>query len=229
MSYRGEQKNADGSIIYVYEAKSYWNSAKKRSEQKRVYIGTKDPVTGEFKPNEKYYIIHPEAVADNKNMEIPDGFRIVKALDYGHVYFLRKIAEQLGIVDRLKADNDETWENKLTLVIHKALGYVELKGCVLWSETVYGVPELSDRQYKLQKKGFEKECAELADMIRVSVTKSLDDSGLSREYSFEALMMELMKIKLIIFKIGRRSVTELTDMQKAIFKELGVDTAELMG
>ena len=228
MSYRGEQKNADGTKIYVYEATSYWNSAKKRAEQKRVYIGTKDIETGEFKPNEKYYIIHPEEVAGNADMEIPEGFRIAKALDYGHVFLIRQVAEQLGIIDRMKADYGDAWENKLSLVIYKTLGYEKLAGSILWSETVYGTPELSERQYKLQKKDFEKTCTELAESIRVEIAARLDNSGLSKAYSFDSLMMELAKIKLIIFTIGRKSVTELTDMQKAIFTELGVDAGKLI-
>ena len=52
MSYRGEQKIKDK--IYVYEAVAVWNPDKKRSEQRRVYIGRKDPDTGAFLPNRKY-------------------------------------------------------------------------------------------------------------------------------------------------------------------------------
>ena len=44
MSFRGEQK-VKGKI-YVYEATAVWNAQKQRSEQKRIYIGTKDPETG---------------------------------------------------------------------------------------------------------------------------------------------------------------------------------------
>lgn len=228
MSYRGEQKSKDGSTIYVYEAKSYWNSNKKRSEQKRVYIGTKDPVTGEFKPNEKYYIIHPEEAADNKNISIPDGFKIIKTLDYGHVFCLVKIAEQIGLLDEFRKLYGADSEYKLTMIIHAALGYQDMKTCVLWSETVYGLSELSERQYKRQKKDFEEECYKWSEKLKMAVIQRLDASGLSREYNFDTLMMELMKIKIIIFQIGRVSVTELTDMQRAIFKELGIDVAEIV-
>lgn len=37
---------------YVYEYKNYWNSDKKRSEQKREYIGR--IIGGEFVPNRVY-------------------------------------------------------------------------------------------------------------------------------------------------------------------------------
>jgi len=47
MSYRIEQKN--GNRIYVYEATNHWDPVKKRAQQKRVYLGVKDPKTGEIR------------------------------------------------------------------------------------------------------------------------------------------------------------------------------------
>ena len=55
MSYRGEQKIKGKT--YVYEAVAVWNPEKKRSEQKRIYIGTRDPETGDFIPNRKYELL----------------------------------------------------------------------------------------------------------------------------------------------------------------------------
>ena len=45
MSYQIEQKNGDK--VYVYEATYHWDSEKKRSQQTCVYLGVKDPKTGE--------------------------------------------------------------------------------------------------------------------------------------------------------------------------------------
>lgn len=55
MSYRGEQKIKGKT--YVYEAIAVWNPEKKRSEQKRVYIGSRDPETGDFIPNKTYELL----------------------------------------------------------------------------------------------------------------------------------------------------------------------------
>jgi hypothetical protein len=44
--YRVEQKIHGHT--YVYEVTSYWDAKKKQSRQKRVYIGRKDPKTGEI-------------------------------------------------------------------------------------------------------------------------------------------------------------------------------------
>lgn len=48
MSYVVEQKVGDK--IYVYEATSRWDPKKKQSRQTRVFLGRKDPVTGEIIP-----------------------------------------------------------------------------------------------------------------------------------------------------------------------------------
>lgn len=69
MSYRGEQKNKNK--IYVYEAIAIWNSEKHRSEQKRIYIGTKDPITRKFYPNKKYFELYGDEGAPEDADAIP--------------------------------------------------------------------------------------------------------------------------------------------------------------
>ena len=54
MGFRGEQTGKNG-VVYIYDATSVWNAAKQRSEQKRIYIGKKDPETGKLIPNKKYF------------------------------------------------------------------------------------------------------------------------------------------------------------------------------
>lgn len=53
MSYQEEQKI--NGTTYVYEATASWDKANQHSQSKRIYIGKKDPVTGEFQPNKHYY------------------------------------------------------------------------------------------------------------------------------------------------------------------------------
>ena len=48
MAYRGEQKIKGKT--YVYQAVAEWDKDKKRSKQKRIYIGCKDEKTGGFIP-----------------------------------------------------------------------------------------------------------------------------------------------------------------------------------
>ena len=48
---------------YVYEYKNHWNSEKKRSEQKREYIGR--IIDGRFVPN-KVYLLRQELEEERK-------------------------------------------------------------------------------------------------------------------------------------------------------------------
>lgn len=75
MSFRGEQK-VKGKI-YVYEATAIWNAQKQRSEQKRIYIGTKDPETGKFIPNKKYYQLHGDETPEQKNDTLPPPVKVL--------------------------------------------------------------------------------------------------------------------------------------------------------
>ena len=58
MSFRGEQ--VIKGTTYVFEAIAQWDAEKQQSRQKRIYIGKKDPVTGAFLPNKKYYELYGE-------------------------------------------------------------------------------------------------------------------------------------------------------------------------
>ena len=76
MSYVIEQKV--GNHIYFYEVTSYWDPQKKQPRQKRKYLGKKDPATGHLCP--------------------PQTGRTPRlAKDYGHVYLLQAVAEQIGL------------------------------------------------------------------------------------------------------------------------------------
>ena len=94
MSYRGEQ--IINGTIYVYESEAIWGSVKKRSEQKRTYIGKRDPKTGEFILNKRYYELYNETTPqENANPSA------VKSVDFGHIYLLVKIAHSTGLASSL--------------------------------------------------------------------------------------------------------------------------------
>jgi len=82
MSFRVEKK--DGNNIYVYETVSYWDKEKKQSRQKRVYLGVKDPETGQI--------------------TTPMKSRIPKfSKDYGNIYFLEQICKKYKL-DKILSD-----------------------------------------------------------------------------------------------------------------------------
>ena len=78
MSYRIEQKVKNHT--YVYQVDSYWDKEKKQSRQKRIYLGKKDPVTGELEKEKE---------------------SIYSSLDYGHTALLQALSKKLGITPEL--------------------------------------------------------------------------------------------------------------------------------
>ncbi len=113
MAFTSEQKI--GKYIYVYEANNYWDKEKKQSRQKRTYLGRKNPETGEIIPTQKD--------------PVPRSFR-----DYGNVYLLRVLAEQIGLVDCLKQVYGDLWKQILTCVLYEISEAKPLYLCRLWTE-----------------------------------------------------------------------------------------------
>jgi hypothetical protein len=58
MSFRGKQ--VIKGMAYIFEAIAQWDAEKQQFRQKCIYIGKKDPVTGAFLPNKKYYKLYGE-------------------------------------------------------------------------------------------------------------------------------------------------------------------------
>ncbi len=102
MPVRGTQ-NINGTE-YVYEYISIWNSAKKRSEQKRNYIGKN--IEGLFVPNKKYtlqqQLEHATAEAEAEAKPEPIPAAGCKRLFYGAIYLLDSIGQTTGIIEDLK-------------------------------------------------------------------------------------------------------------------------------
>ncbi|OHD13301.1 MAG: hypothetical protein A2Z96_03105 [Spirochaetes bacterium GWB1_48_6] len=65
---------------------SYCDKEKRQPRQRRTYIGRKDPVSGD----------------DVKHPEIHD------ALEFGNIFLLKSITEQIGLTDDLKSVIPET-------------------------------------------------------------------------------------------------------------------------
>ena len=69
-----------GKYTYTYNIESYWDKDKKQPRQRRIFLGRKDPLTGE--------------IIDTKNIEksIP-----VQSYDFGVTYFCKNIISKLGL------------------------------------------------------------------------------------------------------------------------------------
>ena len=146
MSYRGEQKIK--GKIYVYEAIAYWDKTKKHSIQKRIYIGTKDEVSGEFIPNKKYYELYGNQPGQDTKPSLPS---IIKTDDYGEVYFLRQIANATGLSSVLESVFPSTHKELLACAVFLVTTKNALHLCKQWSESVYdfGGLKLSSQRISL--------------------------------------------------------------------------------
>lgn len=114
--------------IYLYEAESYWDSEKKQSRQRRKYLGKLDPDT-------------QEAVTPRK---LPV---VSSACEYGHLYFLRQIAERIGLVDSLRgAFGSEMAATYLSLASFQVLASKPWYLYEHWSEELMGTAKLTSQK-----------------------------------------------------------------------------------
>jgi transposase len=115
MSYVVEQKV--GESIYLYEATSYWDPQKKQSRQKRIYLGKKDPTTGEAKRPRNPLPRH--------------------AKDYGNVYLLKEIAHRLGVSSIFQQVFPDQAATLLALIFFEISEGAPLYLFPAWGESTY--------------------------------------------------------------------------------------------
>jgi len=121
---------------YIYEAKSYWDSNKKQSRQKRKYIGVWDEKKNKIIPKQK-------------SMS-PLNISIYKSKSYGDCYFFKELIEQLKL-NKVLESNFVEWKNILSICFAKLkhpcslrLSKVILEDSCF--ENIYGVEPLSSQQ-----------------------------------------------------------------------------------
>jgi len=137
LSYRGEQKIRGKT--YVYEAIANWDKVKKHSVQKRVYIGIKDEVSGEFIPNKKYYELYVDQLKPITQQPLP---AIIKTEDYGDVYLLQQVANNTGLSHVLESVFPGMHKELLSCAIYLVTTKSALHLCKQWSESALGCNEL---------------------------------------------------------------------------------------
>src|SRR3990167_3599148 len=120
--YRIEQKI--GAHTYVYEVTSYWDAGKKQPRQRRVYIGRKDPKSGE--------------VIDTKRASATP----VGSLSFGAACLLRNIARQLSLDKVLARIFPEHYKQLLYLASFKIVMGEPFYLYPYWSESNF-LPEES--------------------------------------------------------------------------------------
>lgn len=127
MSFRGEQ--VIKGTTYVFEAIAQWDADKQQSRQKRIYIGKKDPVTGAFLPNKKYYELYGED-ADTMDFQTSS---IIKSVDFGNTYLIDQVSSACGLKQVLKETFPDCWENILVCAMHSCSENEALYLCEDWA------------------------------------------------------------------------------------------------
>ena len=110
MSFTYDQKV--GNHVYVYDIQSYWDKEKKAPRQQRVYLGKRDPTTGKVISTRKAYT----------------------SLDYGNVYFLGCVTQQLGLQEILKRIFPGIWRDLLACMFFQISEKKALYLCKPWLE-----------------------------------------------------------------------------------------------
>lgn len=104
--------------IYLYESKSYWNKEKKAPRTKMVYLGKEDPVTKKL---------------------VSPGIKWTPriARDYGNIYLLNKISNEIGLAEILQEAFPEEWRKLLMCAFFEVSEGKPLYLCSSWLESTY--------------------------------------------------------------------------------------------
>lgn len=158
MSYRVEQEIK--GTVYVYEATSYWDKAKKKTCQKREIIGKRDKITGEL-------------ILSNKNIDNKATF----SKHYGSYYFLESIAKEIGLTKILKATLPKNYLEILTCAFYEIAESKPLYLCQGWCEKNY-VP--TDKSLASQR--ISEMMINMSDTDRMSFFKKWCSYRIEKEY-----------------------------------------------
>lgn len=145
MGFRGEQLGKNG-VIYIFDATSVWNAAKQRSEQKRIYIGKKDPETGKLIPNKKYFELYHADGTPKAKEELPAPVHVLSSYEYGNIYFMQAAADATGLSAVLKDCFPKQWEEILSCAMHCCSEEEALYLCKPWAENSFGIPAPSSQR-----------------------------------------------------------------------------------
>jgi transposase len=104
-----------GKHIYVYEVHSYWDKEKKSPRQRRVRIGKRDPDTGEF--------------IEKRSKRL--------SREYGPVYFLASLVENLGLKELLSQEFSDSAREIILAASFQVAEHSAFYLCNSWLEHIY--------------------------------------------------------------------------------------------
>ncbi len=260
MSFRGEQFDKSNGITYIYEATSVWNAAKQRFEQKRIYIGKKDPVIGNLIPDKGFYSIkgiNPLLKNHTKfAIGVPFTTDVSKELVNKHKDGMCCSANAIMV-----GENIYYAQTHRTMLKNRRVNYhvyydeqrhadaeKELAGYFIILTNHYKDPQHVLEIYR-NKDAVEKSFNNLKsdldlERLRIHTDEAMEGrifigfisliimsqmrkNNVYDKYSFNELIAELKKLKVIKFKGGKFLMTELTKKHKYIFKAMGIQLSKL--
>ena len=116
MAYTVEQKVK--GHVYLYRVESYWDKEKRQSRQRRVYLGKKNPLTGEIVKEPSVY----------------------QSRDIGAVFFLFEAAKKIGLASAVKQIFPDLWAEIFALAFFKLCEGKAFYLCNDWLDTVEFTP-----------------------------------------------------------------------------------------
>ena len=212
-------KQRVGKYIYLYESESFWDTRKKRPDNKKVRIGKIDLLTSEPVYTKEYLgklasageSIEGMGVWDKTreakltiNNDNANGAEAIRAVidsvkDFGVVYFLQSLSEKTGILGILRDTMPEVWQEVFCLACYLIVADKPVMYCDQWVAS--------------------KNC------ITVNIRETMKSENLFKQMTFDRLIFTLSKLKSATVN-GKTILRPATKEQTDIFKAFGIPLPE---
>ncbi|MCL2058370.1 MAG: transposase [Oscillospiraceae bacterium] len=148
-----------GKYTYLYESESYWDSEKKRPDNRKIKIGKIDLLSGEPVYKQDYLDKLKAAGHSVDGMRLWDrgrearvnidaapvnethvAYEVLDSVkDFGVVYLLRELSEKIGLGGILRSELPNVWEEVFTLACYLIAADKPLMYCSEWAESNSGL------------------------------------------------------------------------------------------
>ena len=152
-------KQRVGKYTYLYESESFWDTEKKRPDNKKTGIGKIDFLTGEPVYTREYLdrlVASGESIVGLRLWDKSKEARVIISSDYrneaevarsvidsvkdfGVVYFLRHLSEQIGLLGILREAMPDIWQELFCLACYLIASDKPVMYCEEWVATNEGL------------------------------------------------------------------------------------------
>jgi transposase len=152
-------KQRVGKYTYLYESESFWDTEKKRPDNKKTRIGKIDVLTGMPVYTQEYLDKIASTGQSTANMRLWDKSRETKGIidsdhmgeenqvqavldsikDFGVIYFLRNLSEKIGLLDCLRDAMPDIWQEVFCLAYYLIAADKPVMYCEEWVASNVGL------------------------------------------------------------------------------------------